>query len=156
MKFIIQGKRKIGKSTFIKECFSDNVEGIISKRIESGIIIGYMNEYKINDWKICAVWNGISMKPEKIVFDTFADIIVKKLFKTSKTIIIDEIGFVELCSKYYCNQLVELCKKKNDIAVVLRDEQNSLIDEIISIDGFEYIYLTRENRDNLFRMNYAK
>ncbi len=112
-KLLVSGKRGVGKSFFVKAIANKyNCEGIITKKTKQGVIFGYMQNYKIINYKFCALYKKNIMIPKINIFETFGIEILDRLFFSDKLIIIDEIGFLELDAKSYCDKLLNLLKKK--------------------------------------------
>ncbi|HON56348.1 MAG TPA: nucleoside-triphosphatase [bacterium] len=141
MKICVQGNKKTGKTTFIKNNYPKNVVGLITRRTRAGVIIGYMRDHKILKWKKCGKIVNNKMTAIIEVFENFGVEIINKLMKVkNKTIVIDEIGFLELQAPKYCAALKKLLNEKNDIIAALRNESNELIDYFKN--NVNKIYLT--------------
>lgn len=141
-KILVSGRRGAGKSYYVKNLAkSADCEGILTKKTKSGVIFGYMINFKIIKYKFCGRVIENLMRQKSETFDNFGVEILNKLMLSNKLIIIDEIGFLELSSNNYCARLLELLNLNKNIIAVIRDEKNWLIDKIKKIPNYKYEYI---------------
>ncbi|MDR7871515.1 MAG: nucleoside-triphosphatase [Tissierellaceae bacterium] len=134
---LITGSKGIGKTTLLKEILKnyDNFGGIRTyvtlgdDGLPSTVILGDISDNNVNSIigkRIDNIMNPVVEGFEKVGLD-----ILKKYSSSTKdTIIIDEIGFLELEATNYQAEILRLFEKK-DMIVVLRKDNNSFIDKII-------------------------
>lgn len=134
---LITGSKGIGKTTLLKEILKDydNFGGIRTyvTRGDDGLLETVILEDILDNNVNVIIGKRIDniMNPVVEGFENKGLEILKKYNSSTKdTIIIDEIGFLELEAINYQTEILLLFEKK-DMIVSLRKDNNSLINKII-------------------------
>lgn len=158
MKILLTGQINIGKSTIIeKTVYNKNfeLEGFLTYK--GPIINNYYNTYIkdinqpnifLNEYKI--VDREFKSKVYPDVFDKVGMEILNKIELNKNTLVVfDEIGSIESKSNLFKYKLIELLKSNINFVGVIKEKNNSFLNEIMEFNFIDFYKVTEENRDEL-------
>ncbi|MEA2066567.1 MAG: nucleoside-triphosphatase [Thermotogota bacterium] len=152
-RYFITGERECGKSTLlkniVKECrldiegfttFFDHTENrlylqIINHRTRS--LIAERNKY-----------GYMKAKRDKLLKVSQA---INRSFTNKKTLIIDELGYIEQQSTQFMNIIENVLKNAKEGICVIRKDDNTFLKRIKQLPDYETIFLTCDNREAIKR-----
>lgn len=94
---------------------------------------------------------GYSQKPP-VVFKEAFDRMASKVAdaRRGELILIDEIGFMETCSKAYCDAVLSLLDGVTPVIAAVKDREIPFLNTVRSHPGCRCFFITPENREELY------
>lgn len=143
---LITGSKGVGKSTLVKEILNNynNYGGlttslIMKEKIPKKVVLADI----LNQDNQTIIGYNVKNQMQVVLsgFENHGVTILNKYVNSEKTfIVIDEVGFLELEAIKYQKALFN-CFKKKRLIVVLRKENNFLINKIKSMDSIFFVDL---------------
>jgi nucleoside-triphosphatase len=152
-RYFITGERGCGKSTLlksiVKECRLD-IEGFTTffDHTESRLylqIINHKTRFLIaerNKYGYLKANSEVLLKSLQTINRSFAN---------QKTLIIDELGYIEQESTEFMNVIENILKDAQECICVIRKDNNPFLKRIKQLPGYETIVLTCDNREAVKR-----
>ncbi|AKI97285.1 nucleoside-triphosphatase [Kosmotoga pacifica] len=155
-RFFITGRRNAGKSYIIEKIIeSFDSYGFLTRFSKDNNtlllkLIGYGNSESENFTIAKRNANG-KMYPLKDGFEK-ATLMLKKIEPGGKLLVIDELGFLELCCEDFRNEVVRLLKGANKFVCVIRKEGNCFLNSLKKMEGTSLIMVDENNRRRVLEL----
>ncbi len=149
MKLLICGERRAGKSTIIarlSDLYGIRHGFLTEKHTVNGIPAVIFRILGSPDHIVLAVNKEGVMTPSKAAFDQAAELVLT--LPHDVPIIMDELGFLELCSPKFCSAVIEIMHEPSrTVIAAIKSERNQFLDAVCSVSDAVIVNISELGRN---------